>query len=234
MKELQQNIALLRERLHRWNREYYQLDQPSVTDAEYDQTLTALRRLEAEHPDLASPDSPTQRVGAAPIRAFASVEHRLPMLSLDNAFSSDDLIDFDRRVIERLGGSVETIRYCCEPKLDGIAVSITWEQGKLVRALTRGDGRSGEDITQNVRTLESVPLVLSGLGFPEVLEVRGEIYMPREGFERLNARARARGEKSFVNPRNAAAGSLRQLDSRITARRPLAFSQGCAGLRTLF
>lgn len=224
MKEIQQNIALLRERLHRWNREYYQLDQPSVTDAEYDQTLTALRRLEAEHPDLASPDSPTQRVGAAPIRAFASVEHRLPMLSLDNAFSSDDLIDFDRRVIERLGVSVETIRYCCEPKLDGIAVSITWEQGKLVRALTRGDGRSGEDITQNVRTLESVPLVLSGLGFPEVLEVRGEIYMPREGFERLNARARARGEKSFVNPRNAAAGSLRQLDSRITARRPLAFT----------
>lgn len=224
MNEIEQNIVLLREQLHRWNREYYQLDQPSVTDSEYDQALNALRQLEAQHPELASSDSPTQRVGAAPISAFISVEHRLPMLSLDNAFSSEDLIDFDRRVNERLAGAVQAIRYCCEPKLDGIAVSITWEHGKLVRALTRGDGRSGEDITQNVRTLESVPLVLSGSGFPKILEVRGEVYMPREGFERLNARARARGEKPFVNPRNAAAGSLRQLDSRITARRPLAFT----------
>lgn len=224
MNEIEQNMVLLREQLHRWNREYYQLDQPSVTDSEYDQALNTLRQLEAQHPELASSDSPTQRVGAAPISAFISVEHRLPMLSLDNAFSSEDLIDFDRRVNERLAGAVQAIRYCCEPKLDGIAVSITWERGKLVRALTRGDGRTGEDITQNVRTLESVPLVLSGSGFPKVLEVRGEVYMPREGFERLNARARARGEKPFVNPRNAAAGSLRQLDSRVTARRPLAFT----------
>lgn len=222
--EPEREIALLRERLDRWNREYYQLDQPSVTDSEYDHTLNALRTLEARYPELASPDSPTQRVGAAPIAAFTSVEHRLPMLSLDNAFSADDLIDFDRRVSERLGGIVTSVRYCCEPKLDGIAVSITWEQGKLVRALTRGDGRRGENITQNIRTLKSVPLVLSGSGFPEILEVRGEVYMPREGFERLNARARAKSEKSFVNPRNAAAGSLRQLDSRVTARRPLVFT----------
>lgn len=219
---IEQQIAALREELLRWNREYYQLDQPSVSDSEYDRTLSTLRALESKYPELATVDSPTQRVGAAPLAAFSTVEHQLPMLSLDNAFSTKDMADFDRRVAERLG--VEGVRYCCEPKLDGIAVSITWENGILVRALTRGDGRAGEDITQNVRTLASVPLSLTGSGYPRVLEVRGEIYMPRSGFERLNARARAKGEKIFVNPRNAAAGSLRQLDSRITARRPLEFT----------
>jgi len=225
--DIKHQVALLRKRLIRWNAEYYQLDQPSVSDSEYDKTFNALRSLESEYPELRTDDSPTQRVGAAPLSAFTSVEHRLPMLSLDNAFSSSDLIDFDRRVRERLDKSA--VQYCCEPKLDGIAVSITWEEGKLVRALTRGDGTRGEDITQNVRTLDSIPLRLTGAGYPRIVEVRGEVYMPREGFERLNARARARGDKTFVNPRNAAAGSLRQLDSRITARRPLAFTAYALG-----
>lgn len=216
----------LRQQLERWNAAYYQNDAPLVTDAEYDVALRRLQRLESEHPALQTSDSPTQRVGAAPLDAFSSVQHRLPMLSLDNAFSSEELAAFDQRVRERL--SRHDIGYCCEPKLDGIAVSITYDHGVLVLAATRGDGERGEDITQNVRTVRNIPLRLEGDSWPKILEVRGEVYMPRAGFEAMNARARASGEKVFVNPRNAAAGSLRQLDSRVTANRPLAFT--CYGV----
>lgn len=223
-----EDIAALREQLRRWSDEYYQQDAPSVSDSEYDRALNQLRALESAHPELLTDDSPTQRVGAAPLSAFDSVEHTLPMLSLDNAFSADELAAFDKRVRDRLQSG--PVQYCCEPKLDGIAVSILWQRGKLVRAATRGDGQRGEDITQNVRTIANVPLVIHGDNLPETLEVRGEVYMPREGFERLNARARDAGEKTFVNPRNAAAGSLRQLDARITARRPLAFCAYSTGI----
>jgi len=218
----EQEIESLSTQLRRWNEAYYQQDAPSVTDAEYDRALARLRDLESQYPDLRQPDSPTQRVGAAPLDGFSTIEHKLPMLSLDNAFSDDDLIAFNARVEERLGQTNGALRYCCEPKLDGIAVSIIWHRGRLLRAATRGDGYTGEDITLNVKTVPNIPLVLKSGGWPELLEVRGEVYMPRDGFEKLNARARAAGEKTFVNPRNAAAGSLRQLDSRITARRPLA------------
>ena len=214
-------VKRLRDLLQRWGVEYYQNDAPTVSDSEFDRTLLALRELEEAHPQLVVVDSPTQRVGAAPLEEFASVVHRLPMLSLDNAFNAEDLLDFDRRVRERLDGS--TVRYACEPKLDGIAVSIVWQDGHIILAATRGDGRTGENITQNVRTIESVPLRLLGADVPSYLEVRGEIFMPREGFEVFNARARRDGDKPFVNPRNAAAGSLRQLDSSITRRRPLEF-----------
>ena len=214
-------VKRLRDLLQRWGVEYYQNDAPTVSDSEFDRTLLALRKLEEAHPQLVAVDSPTQRVGAAPLEGFASVVHRLPMLSLDNAFSAGDLLDFDRRVRERLDGSI--VRYACEPKLDGIAVSIVWQDGQIMLAATRGDGRTGENITQNVRTIESVPLRLLGADVPSYLEVRGEIFMPREGFEAFNARARRDGDKPFVNPRNAAAGSLRQLDSSITRRRPLEF-----------
>ena len=221
MSEHQARAKELRERLVRWSKEYYQDDAPSVSDSEFDRALQALRQLEQEHPELATPDSPTQRVGAEPLKGFEPVTHRHPMLSLDNAFSSDDLIDFDRRVRERLDAAA--IRYACEPKLDGIAVSIVWRDGDLVLAATRGDGRTGEGITQNVRSIECVPLQLKGADIPAYLEVRGEVYMPRAGFEQFNKRAREEGSKPFVNPRNAAAGSLRQLDSGITRKRPLAF-----------
>ncbi len=214
--------ASLRERLDNWNYQYYVLDQPTVPDAEYDRCLQRLRQLEEEHPELRRADSPTQRVGAAPRTAFRQVRHAVPMLSLENAFGETDMRDFHRRVVDRLGGEeAEPIEFACEPKLDGIAVSLVYREGELAQGATRGDGTTGEDITHNVRTVRSVPLRLRGRGYPALLEVRGEIYMPRAGFEELNARARERGEKTFVNPRNAAAGSLRQLDARITAERPL-------------
>lgn len=221
MSEHQAKAEELRERLVRWSNEYYQDDAPSVSDSEFDRALQALRQLEQEHPELATPDSPTQRVGAEPLQGFEPVTHRHPMLSLDNAFSSEDLEEFDRRVRERL--DIEAVRYACEPKLDGIAVSIVWRDGNLALAATRGDGRTGEGITQNVRSIECVPLQLKGADIPAYLEVRGEVYMPRAGFEQFNKRAREEGGKPFVNPRNAAAGSLRQLDSSITRKRPLAF-----------
>lgn len=212
----------LREVIESHNYRYYVLDEPAVPDAEYDRLLRELQALEAANPELISPDSPTQRVGAAPLSAFAEVRHEVPMLSLDNVFSEADLRDFDRRVRERLR-TEDDIEYACEPKLDGIAMSLLYRDGLLVRGATRGDGSSGEDITQNVRTIPSVPLKLRGSGYPSVLEVRGEVYMPRKGFDALNERARANNEKLFVNPRNAAAGSLRQLDPRLTAQRPLEF-----------
>ena len=216
-----QEVESLRERLENWNHQYYVLDQPTVPDAEYDRCMRRLVELETAHPELRSNDSPSQRVGAAPQDRFHQITHALPMLSLDNAFNEQDMLDFNRRLLERLGMEDETVEFACEPKLDGIAVSLMYRDGVLERAATRGDGTTGEDITPNVRTIRSVPLRLRGVGYPGVLEVRGEIYMPREGFEKLNERARTQGEKTFVNPRNAAAGSLRQLDPRVTAQRPL-------------
>jgi len=220
-------IDKLKTALRRWSDEYYRLDQPSVTDSEFDRALQELIGLEREYPELLTADSPSQRVGAPPLETFSSVTHRMPMLSLDNAFSTEDLVEFERRNCGRLG--VDQLEFCCEPKLDGAAVSLIYEQGQLTQAATRGDGQTGEDITQNVRTIASVPLSLEGKGIPEVLEVRGEIFMPLDGFAKMNARAVERGEKTFVNPRNAAAGSLRQLDSRVTAQRPLAFCSYSVG-----
>lgn len=211
----------LREQINLHNYRYYVLDDPHVPDSEYDRLMRELQGLEAQYPDLISADSPTQRVGAQPLDGFGEVQHQVPMLSLDNAFSDQEMIDFDRRVKERLG-SDHAIAYSAEPKLDGLAISLRYEQGVLVQGATRGDGSKGEDVTQNVRTIPSVPLRLLGDDWPEVLEVRGEIYMPLAGFNQLNIRAQANGEKGFANPRNAAAGSLRQLDPRITTQRPLA------------
>lgn len=213
-------IAQLRAEIQHHNYRYYTLDDPQIPDAEYDRLLRRLQELETEYPQLITPESPTQRVGATPLTEFATVEHELPMLSLDNAFNDTEILAFNRRIQERLKTTAE-IEYACEVKLDGIAVSLLYRDGLLVRGATRGDGTRGEDITQNVRTVHSVPLRLMGDDFPAVLEVRGEIYMPKAGFEALNDNARRNGEKLFVNPRNAAAGSLRQLDPRITAKRPL-------------
>ncbi len=213
-----QRAAVLREQLAEHNYRYYVLDEPSIPDAEYDRLFAELQQLEADYPELIGPDSPTQRVGGAPLSVFDEVQHTVPMLSLGNVFSEGELRDFDRRVREGLGH--EQIRYCVEPKLDGLAISLRYEQGVLVRAATRGDGHSGEDVTANVRTITSLPLRLRG-AHPAVLEVRGEVFMPRDGFEALNQRQREQGNKTFANPRNAAAGSLRQLDPRITATRPL-------------
>lgn len=209
----------LREQLAHHNYRYYVLDDPEVPDAEYDRLMSALRELEAAHPDLVTPDSPTQRVSGEPSREFGEVVHRVPMLSLDNAFTEEDIRNFDRRIRERLDSG--DVAYSCEPKLDGLAVSLLYEEGKLVRGATRGDGMRGEDVTSNLRTIKSVPLELRGEGWPSRLEVRGEVFMNLSGFDAMNRRAAEQGEKVFVNPRNAAAGSLRQLDARITATRPL-------------
>lgn len=218
---VQAEVSSLRQQLDDWNYRYYVLDDPSVPDAEYDRCMVRLRELEAQNPGLVSPDSPTQRVGATPLDQFSQVSHEVRMLSLDNAFDARDMLDFNRRLLDRLKKPELELQFCCEPKLDGIAVSLLYRDGVLERGATRGDGSTGEDITQNVRTIPSIPLRLLGDGYPSVLEVRGEIYMPRAGFEAFNERARNAGEKPFVNPRNAAAGSLRQLDARITSERPL-------------
>jgi DNA ligase (NAD+) len=220
--ELAQEARLLREQLHRHNISYYAEDNPRISDAQYDSLLRRLQDIESLHPDLRTPDSPTQRVGTPPLAAFASVRHALPMLSLDNAFGVEELRDFDRRVRERLDLDTSP-DYVCEPKFDGLAVSLRYQDGVFVRGATRGDGETGEDISANLRTIASIPLRLDGASVPPVLEVRGEVYMSLQGFAELNARAEQAGEKIFVNPRNAAAGSLRQLDSRITASRPLRF-----------
>ena len=209
----------LHEQLHEHNYRYYVLDDPVISDAEYDVLLRELQNLEQTYPDLTTPDSPSQRVGAAPLSAFGEVRHTVRMLSLDNAFSEDELENFDRRVRETLQRG--QIDYAAEPKLDGLAVSLRYEDGVLVRAATRGDGSTGEDVTQNVRTIASVPLKLVGSGIPAVLEVRGEVYLSHDGFMKLNRQAEANNQKLFVNPRNAAAGSLRQLDPAVTAQRPL-------------
>ncbi|MCO6411980.1 MAG: NAD-dependent DNA ligase LigA [Thiogranum sp.] len=216
---LQQRAEKLREKIRYHNYRYYVLDDPEIPDAEYDRLLKELQELEQAHPELITADSPTQRVGAEPLAEFGEVRHEMPMLSLDNAFSDEELGDFDRRVRERL--KVDSVEYTAEPKLDGLAVSMLYEDGVLVRGATRGDGTTGEDITQNVRTIDSVPLRLMGKGWPTRLEVRGEVFISRKGFHDLNEDARRQGQKTFVNPRNAAAGSLRQLDPKVTARRPL-------------
>lgn len=217
-------IQALRDEIDLHNQRYYVLDEPTIPDAEYDRLFRELKQLESEHPELVSKDSPTQRVGAKPSGGFAEVQHELPMLSLDNAFSAEDLNDFVRRIGDRLGDvDTATLQFACEPKLDGLAISLLYENGLLVRGATRGDGYTGEDITLNVRTVRNIPLRLLGEGWPARLEVRGEIYLPKAGFEALNERAREHDEKTFVNPRNAAAGSLRQLDPAITAQRPLEF-----------
>jgi DNA ligase (NAD+) len=215
----------LKDELNQHNHSYYVLDDPSVPDSEYDRQMRQLQDIESQYPSLRTSDSPSQRVGGEALSAFTQVRHDVAMLSLDNAFSQAELEDFDRRVKDRLNYAALTqppeIDYACEPKLDGVAVSLLYRDGLLERGATRGDGTVGEDITANVRTINSIPLKLVGDHIPSLLEVRGEIYLPRAGFESLNAKAIAAGEKAFVNPRNAAAGSLRQLDSKITASRPL-------------
>ena len=219
-----QRLDVLREQLQQHALAYYRADAPLLPDADYDALYQELLALEARYPELITEDSPSQRVGVAPDTAFSSVRHDVPMLSLDNVFAEADLIDFDRRLRERLGWEVAVgLPYVCEPKFDGLAVTLHYQHGKLVQAATRGDGSSGEDITANIRTIASVPLRLAGESWPEQMEVRGEVLMPRAGFMALNARQAAAGEKLFANPRNAAAGALRQLDPRITAQRPLAF-----------
>jgi len=218
-----QQAADLKQQLNHHNYCYYVLDQPEVPDAEYDRVFRALEALEQKFPELATPDSPTQRVGAAPLKAFGQVQHTIPMLSLANAFNEDELQGFGKRIADLLEvADPEDIDFMVEPKLDGLAISIRYENGIYTQAATRGDGITGENVTQNVRTIKSVPLKLVGKGFPEVLEVRGEVYMPKEGFYLLNKRQQQEGGKTFANPRNAAAGSLRQLDSTMTATRPLA------------
>ncbi|MDZ4078586.1 NAD-dependent DNA ligase LigA [Hydrocarboniphaga sp.] len=217
---VEKRIAELRQALEEHNYRYYVLDDPKVADAEYDRLFEALRKLESEHPELLTSDSPTQRVGGAPRPGFEEVQHRLPMQSLRKCADEGELRDFDRRVRETL--NVEFATYAAEPKLDGLAVSLTYENGVFVRGATRGDGTTGEDITENLRTIRRIPLRLRG-DAPPVIEVRGEVYLPLAGFKRMVEEATASGDKVPVNPRNAAAGSLRQLDSRITAKRPLAF-----------
>ena len=216
-----QRAKELREAIAEHNYRYYVLDDPSIPDAEYDRLMRELEQLEREHPELADPDSPTQRVGARPAEGFDTVEHAVAMLSLANAFDDDEVAEFDQRARDTL--DVEQVDYTAEPKLDGLAISLRYESGRLVRAATRGDGRSGEDVTVNARAIRAIPLKLRRDDAPDPLEVRGEVYMTRSGFDDLNRRLEARGDKTFVNPRNAAAGSLRQLDPEVTAERPLRF-----------
>ncbi|GAB4303689.1 MAG: NAD-dependent DNA ligase LigA [Methylophaga sp.] len=218
--EIERRAAELRDLINHYNYLYYVIDNPEVPDAEYDRLFRELQALEQRYPELLTADSPTQRVGGEVLQKFAEVEHAIPMLSLDNVFDQDELIAFDKRVRDWLNTD-EAQTYAAEPKLDGLAISIRYEQGVLVQAATRGDGRHGEDVTANVRTIKSVPLKLQGDSVPAIIEVRGEIFMPRDGFEKLNKSQLENKRKVFVNPRNAAAGSLRQLDSRITAQRPL-------------
>ncbi len=214
-------VAELRREIDAHNYRYYVLDEPSIPDAEYDRLLRELQQLETEFPELLTHDSPTQRVGAAPLEGFSEVRHRYPMLSLANAFSADETRLFHERVLKGLES--EHVEYVAEPKLDGVAISLRYENGQLVQAATRGDGNTGEDVTANVRTIRAIPLSLRGKNWPEEIEVRGEIYMPLAGFQAYNQKAREQDAKELINPRNAAAGSLRQLDSRLTAQRPLAF-----------
>ena len=222
MATIEEQISQLRTQLRHHEYQYHVLDAPEVPDAEYDRLMRELRELETAHPELVTADSPTQRVGAAPLSAFEQVRHRVPMLSLDNVFDEESYLAFYKRVQDRLK-TAEALTFCCELKLDGLAVSLLYENGELVQAATRGDGTTGENITANVRTIRAIPLRLHGDNIPERLEVRGEVFMPQAGFEAMNDEARRTGGKVFANPRNAAAGSLRQLDPRITAKRPLTF-----------
>ncbi len=230
-KSIQQHLIQLRTTIQEHNYYYYVLDNPQLPDSEYDRLLRELQNLEAQYPKLITPDSPTQRVGAPPSSAFSEVIHSLPMLSLNNAFDDNEVYEFDQRLRDRL--AVNTIEYAAEPKLDGLAVSLRYEQGILVKAATRGDGARGEEVTPNVKTIKTIPLKLRQLednSFPLVLEVRGEVFMPKASFEQLNQQHLANGEKTWANPRNAAAGGLRQLDARNTAKRKLTFVSYGVGL----
>ena len=219
-----EQLTSLRNLIRHHEYRYYVLDAPEIPDSEYDKLIKQLQKIEQQYPNLITTDSPTQRVGGAPLAQFASIKHELPMLSLDNVFDDSSFIAFNKRVKDRLHlNENEQVEYCCELKLDGLAVSILYENGKFSKAATRGDGTTGEDITANVRTIKTIPLVLIGENIPARLEVRGEVFMTHKGFAKLNADAEKRNEKVFANPRNAAAGSLRQLDPKITARRPLSF-----------
>lgn len=230
MDTIEQQITQLRTTLRHHEYLYHVLDNPEIPDAEYDRLMGELRALEEAHPDLITPDSPTQRVGAAPLSEFTQIRHEVPMLSLDNVFDEASYLAFNKRIQDRLK-STDAVTFCCELKLDGLAVSLLYEDGVLISAATRGDGTTGENITANVRTIRAIPLKLRGENIPRRLEVRGEVFLPQAGFEKINEEARRTGGKIFANPRNAAAGSLRQLDPRITAKRPLTFF--CYGVGVL-
>lgn len=219
---IKQHAAVLRSELNEHGYRYHVLSAPSIPDAEYDRLFRELEHLERDYPDLIDPQSPTQRVGDEVQKGFREIEHLQPMLSLDNAFNKEELKAFDQRIHQRLGND-EPIEYICEPKLDGVAINLTYQQGILKQAATRGDGHVGEDITSNIRTIAQIPLKLRGNEHPELIEIRGEVYITKAGFTALNHQAKAAGEKIFINPRNAASGSLRQLDPKITTKRPLAF-----------
>jgi DNA ligase (NAD+) len=222
-------IESLRKKINEHNYHYHVLDNPQIADAEYDKLFRELQQLETANPKYITSDSPTQRVGAEPLKEFPEVEYEIPMLSLENAFAKEDVLAFDERIHERLHLAPESqVEYSCEPKLDGLAISLRYDNGILTRASTRGDGTTGEVVTENIRTIKIVPLRLHGEDYPNVLEVRGEVYFPKASFEKFNAASLAKGEKTFANPRNAAAGSIRQLDPRITATRPL--SMFCYGV----
>jgi DNA ligase (NAD+) len=227
---VEKQISHLREQIIQHNLDYYTYDNPTITDAEYDRLIQNLRELEFQNPQLYSPDSPTQKVGGAVLDSFNKVTHEVPMLSLSNVFTSEELTNFINRLCHRLEIADTAPLFCVEPKLDGLAISLLYEHGKLVRAATRGDGRVGEDVTHNVKTIKNIPVVLNGNDIPEVIEVRGEVIMPVAAFNRYNKQAQKNAEKGFANPRNAAAGSLRQLDSKIAAKRPLAFYSYGIGL----
>ena len=219
---IQQQIKNLREQIQHHNRLYYLGDNPEIPDSEYDRLFQQLQSLESQNPELITPDSPTQRVGGEALKAFDQVQHELPMLSLDNGFSNDEITAFEKRINERLELS-DRLEFTAEPKLDGLAISLVYDRGLLTQAATRGDGSTGENVTANIRTIKSIPLRLFGTNWPQKLEVRGEVFMPKKAFSQLNERMQQQGHKAFVNPRNAAAGSLRQLDSKITATRSLDF-----------
>ena len=218
--DAQQRLAELREQIHRHDYLYYVEARPEVSDTEYDALMRELAALEAEFPELVTPDSPTQRVAGAPVDLFRPVAHRVPMLSLDNATTPEQLREFEARLGRLLPGA--RLSYVCEPKIDGLSIALLYERGRFVRGATRGDGRVGEDVTANLRTIRSIPVTLRGqLAEAPELEVRGEVYMPRAEFERLNRSLEEAGESVFANPRNAAAGAVRQKDPRVTAQRPL-------------
>ncbi len=221
-KNVVKEIEKLRQLIEEHNYRYHVLDNPSISDAEYDSYFQRLKELESMNPDFVTADSPTQRVGATPSKSYSIVQHSVPMLSLENAFTDEDILDFDQRIHERLQVK-EVVEYCCEPKMDGLAVNIRYEDGVLTQASTRGDGTTGEDITANIKTINMVPLRLRGDDLPKILDIRGEVFMSKQGFAQLNALAAQNGEKQFANPRNAAAGSVRQLDPAVTAARPLEF-----------
>ncbi|MBF0751416.1 MULTISPECIES: NAD-dependent DNA ligase LigA [unclassified Pasteurella] len=230
MTDIQTQLQILRKTLRQYEYEYHVLDNPSVPDSEYDRLFHQLKALELEHPEFVTSDSPTQRVGAKPLSGFSQIRHEIPMLSLDNAFSDEEFNAFVKRIEDRLTVLPNPLTFCCEPKLDGLAVSILYVNGVLTQAATRGDGTTGEDITVNIRTIRNIPLQLLMDNPPTRLEIRGEVFMPHTGFERLNEQALAHGEKTFANPRNAAAGSLRQLDPKITSKRPLVLNAYSVGI----